>query len=233
MTRKKSGIRRRIPPDLLRRMAGLVSAEDRDEMAIPSYLHPNPLLRWMAWRRIDAIATLFRASAVGADAGGITRRVMDYGCGTGVLFDEISALADEVVGIDLVLEPARLLIEEWDFRKVRLMDPEQAGREISANSIDIIIAAEVLEHIDPIEDTLAFFRECLSATGQLLVSVPTENALYRLGRRIAGFEDHYHESNAATIHARILASGFRNSSLEKIPAPGPFSIYWVAGYQPA
>ncbi len=47
---------RRIPDELFSRMADELSPEDRDEMAIPSYLHPNPAMRWMAWRRVEVIA---------------------------------------------------------------------------------------------------------------------------------------------------------------------------------
>ena len=46
----------RIPEALLRQMSELVDAQDRDEMALPSYLHKNPALRWMAWRRLEVMA---------------------------------------------------------------------------------------------------------------------------------------------------------------------------------
>ena len=46
----------RIDADTLREMAAQLSADDRDEMAIPSFLHKNPALRWMAWRRIEVVA---------------------------------------------------------------------------------------------------------------------------------------------------------------------------------
>ena len=43
---------KRIPASLLERMSQRLQPEDMTEMAIPSYLHPNPALRWMAWRRL-------------------------------------------------------------------------------------------------------------------------------------------------------------------------------------
>jgi predicted TPR repeat methyltransferase len=214
----------------MKRMSELVSDEDRDEMAIPSYLHPNAPLRWMAWRRIDEVAALYRKHfpIVSAEGNGI--KVMDYGCGTGVLFDELCQAAEQVCGVDIVLEPARLLVGEWDLERVSLMDPATAAASIATSSLDAIVAAEVLEHIDPLDDTLEFFRDRLKPTGKLLVSVPTENALYRFGRRLAGFENHYHESNAEAIHRKILAIGFRELGITRIPAPGPLAIYWVVAY---
>jgi 2-polyprenyl-3-methyl-5-hydroxy-6-metoxy-1,4-benzoquinol methylase len=211
-------------------MADSVSPEDRDEMAIPSYLHSNPAMRWIAWRRLEIVAKLLRESfkELRDDSG---RTVLDFGCGTGVLFDEASQIADRVFGVDIVLEPARLLVDEWGLDKVSLLDPETAKIQVSLQSVDMIVAAEVLEHIDPIDDTLAFFRDRLKPTGKLLVSLPTENALYRFGRRLAGFHGHYHESNAATIHQQILGAGFQQLCMQKIPAPGPLAIYWVVAYK--
>ncbi len=216
---------KRIPPELLERMAGTVSGEDRDEMAIPSYLHPNPAMRWMAWRRLDVTAAFLRDLHGNAPVS----TIMDFGCGTGVLFDEASRVADTVYGVDLVLEPSTLLVEEWGLDKVRLLQADAAG-EIAEGSVDTIIAAEVLEHIEPLDPTLEFFKSRLKPGGTLLVSLPTESFLYRLGRRLAGFEGHYHESNAATIHKEIVAAGFRQTRMTKIPAPGPFAIYWVVSY---
>ena len=221
---------RRIPPDVLTRMATTVSQEDKDEMAIPSYLHRNPAMRWMAWQRVKVTAEFFRNTCKSSNTSpGPT--VMDFGCGTGVLFDEVSQFANKVYGVDIVLNPASLLVDEWGLDKVSLLNPEQAEIQIPEKSVDTIIAAEVLEHIDPIDSTLAFFRSRLKADGHLIVSLPTEGLLYRIGRRLAGFRGHYHLNNAQSIHRQILDAGFREAGLKKIPGPGPLAIYWVIDYR--
>lgn len=221
---------RRIPRDLLVRMAKKLPPEDRDEMAIPSYLHRNPAMRWMSWRRVEVTARFFRDSCKNLN-GEFGPTVMDFGCGTGVLFYEASQFAERVYGVDIVLDAARLLVDEWGLDKVTLLSPEQAENHVPEKSVDIIFAAEVLEHIEPIESTLAFFRSRLKPGGNLLVSLPTEGMLYRIGRRLAGFRGHYHLSNASSIHRRILDAGFREIRMERIPAPGPLAIYWVIDYR--
>ena len=221
---------RRIPSDILTRMATTVSQEDKDEMAIPSYLHRNPAMRWMAWQRVLVTAQFFHNTCKTGN-GEPEQTVMDFGCGTGVLFHEVSQFANKVYGVDIVLDPARLLVDEWGLDKVSLLNPEQAAIEISEQSIDTIIAAEVLEHIDPIDSTLAFFRSRLKSDGHLIVSLPTEGLLYRIGRRLAGFSGHYHLNNAQSIHRQILDAGFRKENMQKIPGPGPLAIYWVIDYR--
>lgn len=217
----------RIDADTLREMAGLMSAEDRDEMAIPSFLHRNPALRYMAWRRIEVMAALIERVT---PQGG---RLLDFGCGTGVLFEAALSRASEVIGADLVLTAAKLWKERKGLDKVTLLDPEQAKAQIADHSLDVVVAAEVLEHIDEPKDTLDFFRRALKPGGSFLVSLPTENAAYRFGRRLAGFSGHFHVHNAASIDKVILASGFVREEASYIPLPGPLSIYFVARYVPS
>ncbi len=223
----------RLPDELLRRMATLVDDHDRDEMAIPSYLHPNPALRWMAWRRLHVLAAraakvLDRSSAAGAHDA----LAMDYGCGTGVLLPTLARRCREVIGVDLVLEPARLTVETLGLEAVRLREPDEAEVEVEAGSVDLLVAGEVLEHVDPLAPTLDRFARWLRPGGTLLVSLPTESALYRFGRRLAGFSGHYHHANAADIHDRIVRHGFTPRGRWTVPLPGPLAIYWVVEYAP-
>ena len=220
---------RRIPDELFSRMAGMLSPEDRDEMAIPSFRHRNPVMRWMAWRRVEVMAQ-FMAAACATRTGGTAPVIMDFGCGSGVLFEEASRHAVQVYGVDIVLDAARLLVAEWGLGKVTLLTPADAASAIPGDGVDIVLAAEVLEHIEPIEPVLDFFRSRLRPGGRLLVSLPTEGVLYRMGRRLAGFHGHYHRSNAALIHRQIQDAGFRAGPMAKIPAPGPLAIYWVVAY---
>lgn len=219
----------RIPEPLLRRMADALSSEDRDEQAIPSYLHPNPAMRWMAWRRVEVIARHLREAA--RQGGRRWDAIMDFGCGTGVLLKECGAVGSTVYGVDLVVDSARLLCAEWGLDRVRLMTPDEADAVVPEGSVDAILAAEVLEHVEPLGSALARFRRWLRPGGHLLVTLPTESGLYRLGRRLAGFRGHYHHANAASIHAATVAAGFVEERLEKIPIGGPLAIYWAVGYR--
>ena len=217
----------RTSAELLERVAKGLSEEDRAEMAIPSYLHSNPALRWMAWRRLEVVVEHLKKLAPPKGSGSL---VLDFGCGSGVLFRDTLARYDRIVGVDLVLTAAKVLISELALKDVTLFTPAEADSAIAPGSVDVLIAAEVLEHVDDLLPTLTQFKTWLKPGGRLLVSLPTENALYRLGRRLAGFSGHYHHSNAASIDEKILGFGFKRHSLSKIPGPGPLSIYWVMEY---
>jgi predicted TPR repeat methyltransferase len=220
----------RIDRSLLAEMAALLSPADRAEMAIPSYLHRNPLLRSMAWWRVGVLANRLLRSARAFP--GRELRVVDFGCGSGVLFADARRVARNVIGVDQVLDAAKLLVERKGYHDVVLLTPDQARSQIQPASVDIIVAGEVLEHVEPLDETLSLFKRWLRPDGELLVTLPTENGVYRLGRRMAGFEGHYHHANAATIRADLERSGFRVTHKRTIPLPDPLAVYWCLDLSP-
>jgi SAM-dependent methyltransferase len=86
--------------------------------------------------------------------------------------------------------------------------------DLSANSFDLIIALDVLEHVQDLPKTLNELLALLKPNGQLIVSGPTENILYQLGRRIAGpeYSGAYHERGIAEIKIELL----KTSTLQPI-----------------
>jgi 2-polyprenyl-3-methyl-5-hydroxy-6-metoxy-1,4-benzoquinol methylase len=230
----------RVDDALLIEMAALLSGADRDEMAIPSYLHRNPLLRYMAWARVEAVASLVEDIALArrrktdADASCLGRvggpKVLDYGCGTGIIFEEALRWTDELIGVDPVLDAAELHCARSGLEGVTLLTPEGANEGVAPGSVDIIIAAEVLEHIDRPQTTIERFRHWLAPGGRLVTSLPTENRAYRFGRRLAGFEGDYHRHNAASLHGVLADLDFIECRRRRIPLPGPLAIYWVAEF---
>lgn len=197
------------------------SAEDQDEMAIPSYLHPNPIVRWVVWRRHQLIA----------DLGAFDERmeVLDFGCGPGIFLPTLCATGATVHAIDLFPGFAQRLCKARRLN-VRFHDHLDS---IKDGSLDAIVAAEVLEHIDPgLDELLGSFAAKLKDDGRLLVSVPVEGRTYRLGRYIAGFggKGHYHHHKGPAIIASIKKNGFVQRRLRGIPFNVMPSLYLVAEF---
>jgi 2-polyprenyl-3-methyl-5-hydroxy-6-metoxy-1,4-benzoquinol methylase len=222
----------RLDDALLTEMAQLLAKDARDEMAIPSYLHKNRPLRWMAWRRVEVLADYLAQTAVTLPTPPAERTLMDFGCGTGILFPAETADFRQIYGVDLVLDAARLHLTKRAYPQTnfQLFNPDEAQTYIPDHSLDVIIAAEVLEHISPLDETLSFFRQKLRPNGRLLITVPTENKLYHFGRRLSGFEKHFHLDNAASIHKIIQNQAFTCEKRIKIPLPAPLDIYWLIAY---
>ena len=190
----------RIDSQLLREVANMEpDAAKRDEMAGPSYLHPIPFVRWLFWKRLDLVFGCLMDQA-GSYASGL-----DFGCGLGVMLPTLSAVSQRVYATDLVIAPARRLAEARHLDNVEFVEPHGHDRDIALESLDYVISTDVLEHVDDLGAVVARFHGWLKPGGRLIVSGPTENAIYKAGRVLAGFggKGGYHHTDIHRIHGHI------------------------------
>lgn len=198
-----------------------IQAADRDEMAIPSYLHRNPLIRWLMWRRYEQA---FQLSALTDDSA-----VLEFGCGIGLLLPSLCKSAKSVYAIDLFPQFAKQLVEELQL-DVSFVDDVS---EIASGSLDVVIAADVLEHVDDVGRYALCFRNKLKKEGRLVVCGPTESVIYKLGRLFAGFgkKGEYHHRNIDDIRKCIEESGFRLVGKRALPFRVPPFLFVVYQFQ--
>jgi len=214
----------KLPEELVQQMQSSISQEESDEMAIPSYTHKNPIMRQVAFSRVKMLICWMKKYQRK------TSNIIDYGCGTGIILPSASNQANMVYGIDLTLAPANLLVDFYQLPNVILMHPDAIAKKLPDNTIDLIICGEVLEHIPDLTPILLQFQQKMVKNAHLIVSLPTENFLYKLGRKLAGFSGEYHLSTSRKIHQEILKSGFKQIRKKSLPFLGPFAIYWVIDY---
>ncbi|HEX6604785.1 MAG TPA: methyltransferase domain-containing protein [Sphingomicrobium sp.] len=156
-----------------------------EESCVPSYCHSNWPAAYVSWRRLFVAADLARSMKPDGD------RVLDFGSSVG----ELGHLLPANVRYDYIEshEPAAA------FLKNQLPNSHRTTLEDAPDgSYDQIFAIDSLEHNENYRELLKALVAKLAPGGVLILSGPTESMLYRIGRRIAGFEGHYHETN---IHA--------------------------------
>jgi 2-polyprenyl-3-methyl-5-hydroxy-6-metoxy-1,4-benzoquinol methylase len=162
------------------------SFEQWEESCVPSYLHPNPLAAYVSWRRLFVAARLANRLIAGP------RRVLDFGSSVGEL-SHILRYAGTYDFIEADDAPAAyLLSQNKQARRIILED-------VPHGEYDAIFAIDSLEHNENYGELLAELAKRLSPEGILILSGPTENSLYRMGRRIAGFHGHYHHTTIFDI----------------------------------
>ena len=139
--------------------------------------------------------------------------------------------ADHVLAADQDLGPLRKVTALLPLPgAVETLDlSERAVRELPADSCDIITALDVLEHVTDLEDTLDSLFRLLRPGGVLLVSGPTENMLYRIGRQLAGAEytGAYHVRNIESIRKALTRHGSVRRLGTVMPLLPLFRLYLV------
>jgi SAM-dependent methyltransferase len=220
----------RIDPVLLHEVANAEpDAARRDEMAGPSYLHAIPFVRWVFWKRLDVVTHYLMADAGAYDAG------LDFGCGLGVMLPTLSAVSRQVYATDLVMAPARRLADALHISNVAFVAPADLGQRIAPASLDFVVSTDVLEHVDDLPAVVDRFLALLKPGGRLVVSGPTENGIYKIGRLLAGFggKGAYHHTDIHRIHAHITraGSGFVVAGRRVLPFPRLVEAFYIYSYR--
>ena len=150
-----------------------------------TYSHKNFLIRWIFWGRLSAMLKLAKPA----------KRVLDFGSGSGVLLPSLSESFKEVYALDLELDALRYIKKRYSLSNVKITQGHASKLPYKDNFFDIIFAADVLEHFKDSTAIQKEFRRVLKRGGQLIVSGPTENKFYILGRKLLYKlekpEDHY------------------------------------------
>jgi SAM-dependent methyltransferase len=220
----------RIDPLFLREVASIEpNAAQRDEMAGPSYLHPIPFVRWLFLKRLDVATRCLLSNASSYESG------LDFGCGLGVMLPTLSAVSRQVCATDLVMAPARRLAEVLHLDNVEFVEAADLERYIAPESLDYVISTDVLEHVDDLPPVVDRFRSWLKFGGRVIVSGPTENAIYKAGRVLAGFgaKVDYHRTDIHRIHAHITrpGSGFVVAEHHVLPIRRLVEAFHVYSYR--
>lgn len=170
-----------------------------DEAAFPAYSHKNPVINWLFWQRLR--------KAMEYIENGQYKNILDFGCGSGVMLPFLSTISKKVIAMDIDLLPIQNVQKYIPMAdNIQIKDATKTGiSDLQKDSFDLVIALDVLEHVQDLPKTLSELFALLKLKGQLIVSGPTENILYQIGRKMAGpeYSGAYHERGIAEIKDEI------------------------------
>jgi 2-polyprenyl-3-methyl-5-hydroxy-6-metoxy-1,4-benzoquinol methylase len=210
-------------PDILREVYRRLRQSQGDEMAIPSYLHANPMIPWLVSQRMHTVLKILDLHE--------KQNLLDFGCGVGILLLQIPENVINYFGVDLVIWPARMVLEAHGRHNFHLLDAVSWVDQIPDKSIDSIVAIEVLEHVPNIAEVASIFKRILKPGGKLVISGPTENFFYQIARKIAGFSGDYHRRNIYAIMQEIEAMGFKPDNQSRLVSiPWLINLFVICSY---
>lgn len=160
------------------------------------------------------------------------KRVLDAGCGTGYGSAELAQSASEVTGVDIAAEAIEYAMTNYPMAGLHFIKSSCTAVPFPANSFDLVVAFEVIEHL---MDYRAFLDECarlLTHEGLFIVSSP--NKRYYAATRAASGPNQFHEHEfEAEEFVRELERAFPNVRLLLQNRVESFAFHPVVSFWPA
>src|ERR1035438_8652432 len=100
------------------------------------------------------------------------KRVLDAGCGAGYGAAELAQAADSVVGIDCATEAIEFARANYRLPNLRFEQGSCTHLPYPDGSFDLVVAFEVIEHLENWRDFLQEVRRVLAPAGPVIVSTP-------------------------------------------------------------
>ena len=195
------------PPNYL--LKSIATDSDR----IPRiYYEGNPLMTYVFWMRIKWIYFRLKKYCYKKNT------CLDFGGGGGIFLPTLSSFFSNVVCLDLEVTESIKISEFFNLKNVKLIEGDILKEKLPELEFDAIIAADVLEHFKNAEPAITKLYKWLKNDGILITSLPTENWLYTLLRKLFRVEkpfDHFH--TGYEVEKMLINYGFKRIHTSSVP----------------
>jgi ubiquinone/menaquinone biosynthesis C-methylase UbiE len=157
-------------------------------------------------------------------------RVLDLGCGTGILLDALEQCGAKVVGLDLSRE--MLQVARQGSPGTALLCGDGANLPVASESLDAVLCRGSIHHMPDLPETFQEIHRVLRPGGRLVFSEPSNDFFLNRAARAAMYRDSqdFHEDDEGFRRKEIIpmleSCGF---ALERSRGFG-FSAYVLAGF---
>ena len=163
-------------------------------------------------------------------------RLLEVGCGAGLLLANLRSRAKQIVGLDLhqALPQVRRMLRSVHQADEPLVRGSVLGLPFRDSSFDAVVCMSVLEHLRDLDRAITELARVLRPGGKLILGFPAKNPVTRWLFRLVGRDDDViHPSS----HGAILDAARRHlleDHLFRFPALAPKSLalYLVGSYRP-
>jgi len=164
---------------------------------------------------------------------GKNKTVLDVGCGDGPIAEELIKNGCKVLGIEIDIKKAMMVIGASYCSHVQVGDVETIKLEYKLNYFDVILFGDILEHLKNPLNTLKKLKPFLKENGKIIVSLP--NIVYwksRLKIFLGRFDyeeygmfdkTHLRFFTQKTARKLIENAGFEITKIDYVPS-FPFPI---------
>lgn len=184
-----------------------------------SLVYDNPLVQRAVYRPVhDAVLRELRRHP--------PRRILDIGCGTGILTARLQqeATAEVVYGCDL---SAGMLAQATARRVAPLLRADAQRLPLADESVDAVVSTESFHWFPDPSAALAEFRRVLTPDGRVvlcLVNVRTAAAARLVETGSAALGQRAKWPTSAELRVRLERAGFRVERQQRVPRAGGIAL---------
>lgn len=145
-----------------------------------------------------------------------SRRVLEYGCGTGSLAFGLAAQAAQVIGIDIsdvAIAQARRMAGLRDLKNVKFVVDNAEAMELPDQHVDVVVGSGIIHHLD-IGKSMSEVRRVLSEGGIAIFAEPlAQNPVLEWYRKRTPELRSADEHPLTAADLRGMARGFASAKL--------------------
>ncbi|MBN1883553.1 MAG: class I SAM-dependent methyltransferase [Deltaproteobacteria bacterium] len=118
--------------------------------------------------------------------------IVDYGCGAGQYIRAMKKINEKGIYIGIDISQKALDLAASHLTDVQLLQVDDGARiPLENDSVDFIVASEVLEHVYHVSKTLNELWRILKPDGKMWLSVPFHGIIKNLLIALMNFDEHY------------------------------------------
>jgi len=162
--------------------------------------------------------------------------ILEIGCGEGFLLQSLCQIGEKVIGSDIketIEFSKKITLNEIKKKCTNLelkeIDVKHLSSVIDKESCDVIVAVSVLEHIPEYKIAIEEIKTCLKPKGIFVCVIPTENTLYKIGRKVIGYHNEYHKAYNFEDLRAFLPKNFHE--VKTWFSPFHFPLFFSGAYQ--
>ena len=163
------------------------------------------------------IPSRLRVKRIFKELGNIKgKKLLDIGCEAGYITLKLAQKGALVTGIDLIEEPIRALRHSLKSQplkirqRIKLRVADATKLPFAADSFDIILATEVIEHITHLNRFVKNTAKVLKPGGILLITFPNENLRQKLYPLVSLFGIN------ANVEDQVTLKNYRSEAIIKL-----------------
>jgi 2-polyprenyl-3-methyl-5-hydroxy-6-metoxy-1,4-benzoquinol methylase len=159
------------------------------------------------------------------------RRILDVGCGPGTVVGEMTAEGRDVIGLDISHRAVELAASRHPFATFRQASIEDLPWPVDAQSQDVVLAFEVIEHLLRPAALIQGAQQALRPGGHLALTTPFHGRLKNIVVSLIAFDHHFDPEgdHIRFFSDRSLRNILTNNSfeVEAIHHFGRFAPLWA------